>query len=80
MTPPWDWDLYIYLHLTDFYGKLVGKYTFNPWGIRLLFVRLVQKYNKAEAEKLISFMDAMGTPLKINMEHNHGCLEDHFPF
>ena len=21
-----------------------------------------------------------GTPLKINMEHNHGGLEDHFPF
>ena len=20
------------------------------------------------------------TPLKINMEHNHGGLEDHFPF
>ena len=20
------------------------------------------------------------TPLKINMEHNHGCLEDHVPF
>jgi len=21
----------------------------------------------------------MDTPLKINMEHNHGCLEDHVP-
>ena len=24
---PWDW--YIYLHLLDFYGELVGKYTSN---------------------------------------------------
>ena len=22
----------------------------------------------------------LGTPLKINMEHNHGGLEDHVPF
>ena len=22
----------------------------------------------------------IGTPLKINVEHNHGGLEDHFPF
>ena len=24
--------------------------------------------------------DFSDTPLKINMEHNHGGLEDHFPF
>ena len=26
------------------------------------------------------FWYCQGTPLKINMEHNHGGLEDHFPF
>ena len=25
-------------------------------------------------------MEKTYTPLKINMEHNHGGLEDHFPF
>ena len=26
------------------------------------------------------FLKIYNTPLKINMEHNHGGLEDHFPF
>ena len=26
------------------------------------------------------FQEINDTPLKINMEHNHGGLEDHFPF
>ena len=26
------------------------------------------------------FTRGKSTPLKINMEHNHGGLEDHFPF
>ena len=25
-------------------------------------------------------LSTFGTPLKINVEHNHGGLEDHFPF
>ena len=27
-----------------------------------------------------NLMDPIGTPLKINMAHNHGGLEDHVPF
>ena len=27
-----------------------------------------------------AFKRKYDTPLKINMEHNHGGLEDHFPF
>ena len=28
ITDPWDWyGIFTYIHLVDFYGKLVGKYT-----------------------------------------------------
>ena len=53
-------------------------------------VRMVdlQGILREKGEKKMSFQilrkndgrETIPTPLKINMEHNHGGLEDHFPF
>ena len=50
---------------------LAARYKFNENYIWLLPFPKSQSKNHPEKKK---------TPQKINMEHNHGGLEDHFPF
>ena len=46
------------------------------WGVKLELFFCFWDFKK------LAFFDRdqQITPLKINMEHNHGGLEDHFPF
>ena len=42
-----------------------------------------RRHARVDEEHRVGFLKKKGTvdtPLKINMEHNHGGLEDHFPF
>ena len=56
---------------------------------RLFIVRKILKISTLQSPKWRFFISSCrissknkstDTPLKINMEHNHGGLEDHFPF
>ena len=42
------------------------------------FMVVVEPYDLMDGKN--EFQIEVGTPWKINMEHNHGGLEDHFPF
>ena len=49
-------------------------------GPSILDRRLKLESSEGFAQKSIEDLVRVSTPQKINMEHNHGGLEDHFPF
>ena len=60
----------------DFGGTMRG--AVGKDGVEVLGVNL--KTSMGFTMDSSKMRDARTTPLKINMEHNHGGLEDHFPF
>ena len=73
LTGIWQWPLCQWQG-----GLLMGKHNvetsgdFTVNGVELTF--------PPSSWFLSCFFPVFFTPLKINMEHNHGGLEDHFPF
>ena len=61
------WEAFLLL-----FGCLSMKKQWNMWNAMMMKrkVFMAKKHEKQSFEN---------TPLKINMEHNHGGLEDHFP-
>ena len=55
------------------FGVLLRKDFVEDFGIPLTLVTAHLRISDSKSK-------SCSTPLKINMEHNHGGLEDHFPF
>ena len=62
--------------VVGFFSVSLGGLSF-PKEIRTLMVRVHRALAHLNSMKPCKKWD---TPLKINMEHNHGGLQDHFPF
>ena len=60
-------------HDTDTYMKMITSIICQHY---IMLITLIQFHRSCYLVPKLSEV----TPLKINMEHNHGGLEDHFPF
>ena len=58
-------------------GDVLSKYTSRPssWAFLFKLAALSICPNMLKYAQIVPY-----APLKINMEHSHGGLEDHFPF
>ena len=55
-------------------------HSFDPTNLSMFFGSQVRTPGESIESQLLTRKAPANTPLKISMEHNHGCLEDHFAF